>query len=141
MKIGIIGYGKMGKMIEQTALEKGHTVTAIVDPVSREQNSLSGAPFYRGMAEAGRLCEAEVAIEFTQPVMALANIKFLAEKKIPMVVGTTGWHDKLDEARQEVEQAGTALIWSNNYSLGVNMFYRIAWYAAQIGRASCRERV
>ena len=132
MKIAIVGYGKMGKMIEQAAMEQGHTVTAIVDPLSFEQNSHSGAPLYRGMAETGNLHGAEVAIEFTQPGMALANIKFLTEKKIPSVIGTTGWHDKLDEARHAVESAGTALIWSSNFSLGVNIFYRIAWYAAQL---------
>jgi 4-hydroxy-tetrahydrodipicolinate reductase len=132
VNIGIIGYGRMGKMIEQAALEQGLRVSAIVDPLSFEQNPRSGAPFYRGMAEAGNLNEAEVAIEFTQPSMALANIKYLAEKRIPTVVGTTGWYDKLDEARQAVEQAGTSLIWASNYSIGVNMFYRIAWYAAQL---------
>ena len=132
MKIAIIGYGNMGRIVERLALEQGHTVTAIVDPLSFEQNPFSGAPLYRGMAEAGNLLGAEVAFEFTKPAMALANIKFLAEKKIPMVIGTTGWYDKLDEARQEVEQAETALIWATNFSLGVNMFYRIAWYAARL---------
>ncbi|MCL1836112.1 MAG: 4-hydroxy-tetrahydrodipicolinate reductase [Treponema sp.] len=132
MKIAVIGYGKMGKMIEQAALDQDHTVAAVVDPLSFEQSPQSGAPLYRGMAEAGNLRGAEVAIEFTQPGMALANIKFMAEKKIPLVIGTTGWHDKLDEARQIVESAGASLIWASNFSLGVNIFYRIAWYAAQL---------
>ena len=132
MKIAVVGYGKMGKMVENAAMEQGHTVTAVVDPLSFEQNPSSGAPMYRGMAEAGNLHGAEVAIEFTQPGMALANLKFLAEKNIPSVVGTTGWHDKIDEARQAVESAGAALIWASNFSIGVNIFYRIAWYAAQL---------
>jgi len=132
MKVALVGYGKMGRMIEQAAIEQGHTVTAIVDPLSFEQKSPGGAPLYMGMAEAGNLCGAEVAIEFTQPGMALANIKFLAEKKIPLVVGTTGWHDRLDEARRAVESAGSSLIWASNFSLGVSLFYRIAWYAAQL---------
>jgi 4-hydroxy-tetrahydrodipicolinate reductase len=132
MKIAIIGYGKMGKMVERIALEHGHTVTAIVESLPQKLSPHSGAPLYRTIAEAGNLHEAEAAIEFTQPGTALANIKALAKKKIPSVIGTTGWHDQLDEARRAVEQAGTSLIWASNFSLGVNIFYRIAWYAAQI---------
>jgi 4-hydroxy-tetrahydrodipicolinate reductase len=128
MKIAIIGYGKMGKRVEQAALAQGHTIAAIVDP----QPSPQGVQFFRDIAEAGNLGGAEAAIEFTQPGTALANIKALAEKKVPAVIGTTGWHERLGEARQAVEQAGSALIWSSNFSLGVNIFYRVAWYAAQL---------
>ncbi|MCL2270350.1 MAG: 4-hydroxy-tetrahydrodipicolinate reductase [Treponema sp.] len=134
MKIAIIGYGKMGKMVERIALEQGHAVTAIVDPLfqAASPDTPSGAALFSGMAEAGNLGEAETAIEFTQPGTALANITALAEKKIPSVIGTTGWYDRLNEARQAVERAGTALVWASNFSLGVNIFYRIAWYAAQL---------
>jgi 4-hydroxy-tetrahydrodipicolinate reductase len=136
MKIAIIGYGKMGKMVEQAAREQGHTVIAIVDPLLQESNPPPGAPsgakMFQGIAEAGDLCGAEAAIEFTQPGTAFANIKALADKKIPSVIGTTGWYEQLDDARRAVEQAGTALIWASNFSLGVNIFYRIAWYAAQL---------
>jgi len=136
MKIAIVGYGKMGKMVEQLALEQGCQVTAVIDPmVSPESVLPSGAKLYGEIADAGGLCGAEVAIEFTQPGTALANIKALAERKIPSVVGTTGWLDRLDEARQAVEAAGTALFWSSNFSLGVNIFYRIAWHAAQLADA------
>ena len=132
MKIAIIGYGKMGKIVERTALEQGHTVTAIVEPVPQSLSPPSGAPLYRAIADAADLRGAEAAIEFTQPGTALAHIKALAERKIPSVIGTTGWHDRLDEARQAVEQAGASLVWASNFSLGVNIFYRIAWYAAQL---------
>jgi len=132
MKIAIIGYGKMGKMVERTALDQGHTVTALVDPLLQDSNPPSGAKIFQGIAAAGNLCGAEAAIEFTQPGTALANIKALADKKIPSVIGTTGWYNQLDEARQAVERAGAALIWASNFSLGVNIFYRIAWYAAQL---------
>jgi len=136
MKIAIIGYGKMGKMVEQAAIAQGHTITAIVDPLLKEGLSAQGgaqsAAQYREISSAGDLGKAEAAIEFTQPGMALANIKALAQRKIPAVIGTTGWHDKLDEARQAVESAGSSLIWATNFSLGVHLFYRIAWYAAQI---------
>ncbi|MCL2127946.1 MAG: 4-hydroxy-tetrahydrodipicolinate reductase [Treponema sp.] len=130
MKVAIIGYGKMGKMTERAVLEQGHTVAAAVDPLAKELSLPSGAPLYRDIAGAGSLGGAEVAVEFTQPGTALANIKALAEKKIPSVIGTTGWYDGLEEARQAVERAGTSLIWASNFSLGVNIFYRIAWYAA-----------
>jgi 4-hydroxy-tetrahydrodipicolinate reductase len=139
MKIAIIGYGKMGKMVEQAVIAQGHTVTAIVDPLVKEAGLSAGvgaqcaaqcAAQYREIA--GDLDGAEAAIEFTQPDTALANIKALAQRKIPSVIGTTGWHDKLGEARQAVESAGASLIWATNFSLGVNIFYRICWHAAQL---------
>ena len=130
MKLAVIGYGKMGKMVERAALEQGHTVTAVVDPLAKENGLPSGAPLFREITE--NLGGAEAAIEFTRPDTAIANIKALVKIKVPSVIGTTGWHNQLDEARQAVEQAGAALIWSSNFSLGVNIFYRIAWYAAQL---------
>ena len=143
MKIAIIGYGKMGKMIEQAAAAAGHTITAVVDPAAQcaaaevvpARTAPNGPRLFRDLAEAiseAGLCGAEAAIEFTQPGSALANIKILAEGKIPAVIGTTGWHDKLYDARRLVEQAGSSLIWSSNFSLGVYLFYRIAWHAAQL---------
>ena len=132
MRIAIIGYGKMGKMIEQAALEQGHTIAAVVDPALQEAKPPAGAPQFPSIAEAGDLGGAQAAIEFTQPGTALANIKALAGRKIPSVIGTTGWHEQLDEARRAVDQAGSALIWASNFSLGVSIFYRIAWYAAQL---------
>jgi len=137
MKIAIIGYGKMGRMVEQVALKQGCEITAIVDPAVDDcaARAPSGARLFREMAEAGDLCGAEAAIEFTQPGTALANIRALVEKGIPAVIGTTGWTDKLDEARQAAEAAGTALFWASNFSLGVNIFYRVAWHAAQLADA------
>jgi len=130
MKIAIIGYGKMGKMVEQAAIAQGHTISAIVDPLVKEAGAQCAA-LYREISSAGDLGGAEAAIEFTQPDIALANIKALAQKKISSVIGTTGWYDRLDEARKAVETAGSSLIWASNFSMGVNIFYRICWYAAQ----------
>ena len=132
MNIAIIGYGKMGKMVEMAAREQGHIITVIVDPLFKESKPRSSVPLFSSIAEAGDLFGADAAIEFTRPDTALANIKALAAKKIPSVIGTTGWTDQLDEARQAVEQAGTALMWASNFSLGVNIFNRIAWFAAQL---------
>ena len=119
-------------MVEKAALDQDYTVTAIVDPFAEDESSASGAPLYRDIEEAGDLGGAGAAIEFTQPDTAFENIKSLAEKKIPAVIGTTGWYEKIYEARQAIEQSGSSLIWAANFSLGVNIFYRIAWYAAQL---------
>ena len=135
MKIAIVGYGKMGKMVEQVALEQGYEITAVVDPAALEKALPSGAKLYREIVAVDDLCGTDVAIEFTQPGTAFANIKALVEKKIPTVVGTTGWTDKLDEVRQAAETIGTPLFWASNFSLGVNVFYRIAWHAAQLADA------
>ena len=132
MKLAIIGYGKMGRMVERVAMDGGHQVTAVVDPMMPVDVPASGAARFREIAGAGDLCGAQAAIEFTRPDTALANVKALAGIGIPAVVGTTGWIDRLDEARQAVEAAGAALMWSSNFSLGVNIFYRVAWYAARL---------
>jgi 4-hydroxy-tetrahydrodipicolinate reductase len=132
MKIAIIGYGKMGKMVEQTALEQGHSIAAIVDPEAYEKKLSTGTPLYHSISDAGDLGGAEAVIEFTRPDTVLANINALAEKQIPSVIGTTGWYDQLEQARQAVLTADAALIWASNFSLGVNIFNRIAWYAAAL---------
>jgi 4-hydroxy-tetrahydrodipicolinate reductase len=135
MKIAIIGDGRMGKKIEELSMEEGHTVTAVVDPGNRLMGLPSGAAQFQGMAEAGDLAGAEVAIEFTRPDTALANVKALAERKIPTVVGTTGWQNHLAEAKKAVESAGSSLIWASNFSLGISLFNHIAWYAARLAES------
>jgi 4-hydroxy-tetrahydrodipicolinate reductase len=125
MKIALVGYGKMGHMIETVAKAAGHEVVCRVDPFSPEADA-------KTVAEAASLSKAQVAIEFTSPATALANVLALAKRGMPMVVGTTGWLASLDEAAAAVESAGTCLLWSSNFSLGVNLFYRIAAYAASL---------
>ena len=133
MKIAIVGYGKMGRMVARAATEQGFQISAVVDPsISAEEALPVGAKPFRAIAGAGNLGGADVAIEFTQPATVLANIKALAEIKMPMVIGTTGWTRELSQARDAVINADTALIWSSNFSLGVNVFYQIAWYAARL---------
>jgi 4-hydroxy-tetrahydrodipicolinate reductase len=75
---------------------------------------------------------ADAAIEFTRPDTAPGNMLALIERRIPVVVGTTGWLDRLEEIRAAVESAGASLVWASNFSLGVNLFYRIAAYAARL---------
>ena len=113
--LAIVGYGKMGRMVDQLAPEYGFTVNARVD-VGREET----------------LDNAAVAIEFSTPSAVLGNIRKLVEKGIPIVVGTTGWHEHVNEVRQMVEQNGSALIWSPNFSIGVNVFTRVVAEAARL---------
>ncbi|MDR1869093.1 MAG: 4-hydroxy-tetrahydrodipicolinate reductase [Treponema sp.] len=129
MKIAIIGYGKMGKMIEQIARAQGHAIAAIVDPFA--DDAPAEIAVSKTVAEAA-LDSADAAIEFTQPSTAATNIIALAERKIPTVVGTTGWHERMGEVSKAVEASGGSLLWASNFSIGVNLFYRIAWYAAEL---------
>ncbi|MDR1900687.1 MAG: 4-hydroxy-tetrahydrodipicolinate reductase [Treponema sp.] len=132
MKIAIIGYGKMGKIIEEKALDRGHQIVSVVDPLVKVGVSQSGAPILESIARLTEQPPADVAVEFTRPDTAAANIKAVVERNIPLVVGTTGWYDELDEVSAIVQAAGSCLLYSPNFSLGVNLFYRIASYAAKL---------
>jgi len=129
MNIALIGYGKMGKMIERVALEQGLTIAVIVDPYASETSS--GIKISKSITEAD-FSSVDAAIEFTQPDTAAANLIALAERNIPTVTGTTGWHDRMNEVRKAVEKAKSSLLWASNFSIGVHLFYRIAWYAAEL---------
>jgi 4-hydroxy-tetrahydrodipicolinate reductase len=136
MNLAIIGYGKMGKIIETLALEQGHRIAAVVDPLLDRGKTASGAVLYKTIPEMaaalGAADRPSAALEFTRPDTALANIKTLAEYRIPVVVGTTGWTEHLEEAAAAVGNSGSSLLWASNFSLGVNLFYRIAAFAAKL---------
>jgi 4-hydroxy-tetrahydrodipicolinate reductase len=132
MNIAIIGYGKMGRLIEKIALEKNFRVTCIVDPFFKESQSFSFAPILSSISDSDRLKKADIAFEFTHPDTAFSNIKDLANIKVPAIVGTTGWYEKLPEVKEIVEANKSSLLYSSNFSLGVNIFYRIAEYAAAL---------
>jgi 4-hydroxy-tetrahydrodipicolinate reductase len=119
LRIGLIGYGKMGKMVEAAARERGHEIVSVSDPFEK-----SAMPSQHE--------KADVLVEFTRPDTALDNIKTAAALGKPIVVGSTGWYERLPEAVSVVEQYGTSLLWSSNFSLGVNLLYRIASYAAAV---------
>lgn len=116
MKLAIVGYGKMGRIIEQLAPEYGFTVSAKLDA----GDALEGA--------AG----ADVAIEFSTPGAAAANIEKLAAMGVPVVCGTTGWFGELKRVSAAVESHGGALVWSPNFSIGVNVFTRVVEDAARL---------
>ena len=113
--LALIGYGKMGRMVDHLAPEYGFTVTARVD-IDREE-PLDGA---------------DVAVEFSTPDAVLGNIRKVAERRIPAVVGTTGWLEHLDAARRLVQENDSALIWSPNFSVGANVFERLIAEAARL---------
>jgi 4-hydroxy-tetrahydrodipicolinate reductase len=127
----------MGKIIESLALSRGYKIAGALDPFYGETKTVSGAPVFKTFADLDKAGGAaalavDVAVEFTRPDTAAANIKALAERRIPVVVGTTGWLDQLEEVTGAVNKAGSALLWASNFSLGVNLFYRIAEFAAKL---------
>jgi 4-hydroxy-tetrahydrodipicolinate reductase len=129
MKIAIVGYGKMGHMIERAALARGHEVVCTVDVSASDAKVITNDP--ATMAEAVKKSGAQAAIEFSHPSSVLANIGALVATRIPLVVGTTGWYDSLGTVRKQVEQSTSTLMYSANFSVGVNLFYRIVSDAAK----------
>ncbi len=124
MNIAISGYGRMGRIIKKIAEEKGHVITAVIDPASPD------ASFKEITSES--LKDADVVIDFSVPDAAVDNIKRTAEAGVNMVTGTTGWYGKMDEVRKIVEESGTGFIWSGNFSIGVNIFFSIIETASSI---------
>lgn len=116
MNIALVGYGKMGKMIEGIAQARGHVVVARFDI----DNNVDGAGL---TAEA--LAGIDAAIEFTMPETALTNIRRLVTLNVPTVVGTTGWLAHLDEIKQLVAQHNAAFVYGSNFSIGMNLFFKI----------------
>lgn len=123
MKIAIVGYGKMGRLIEQLAPEYGGEVAVRLD----EHNNPGGA----GITPEA-LSGVDVAIEFSTPDTAVGNIERLAAAGVNTVVGTTGWAPQLGAVRAAVEAAGTGLVWSPNFSVGVQVFLRVVAEAARL---------
>ena len=120
MKIALIGYGKMGKTIEQIALQRGHQIVSIID--------INNTADFE--SEAFR--SADVAIEFTTPATALGNYMRCFEANVPVVSGTTGWLEHLDEVKAKCEQVGKTFFYASNFSVGVNIFFALNRYLAKI---------
>ncbi len=123
MNILLVGYGKMGKAIEQIALDRGHTIAGKIDVNNRME--LEVLP-----AEA-----VDVAIEFSAPEAAYANIKMCLEKGWPVVSGTTGWLDYKNEVEELTNEKGGAFFYASNYSIGVNLFFRLNRTLARLMQA------
>ncbi|MDR1216450.1 MAG: 4-hydroxy-tetrahydrodipicolinate reductase [Treponema sp.] len=135
MKIALIGYGKMGKELEQAIVSRGHEVTAIIDPYAAEKTSLLGHTIEMSIDGSKNLSKADAAIEFSKPGAAFENIKRLSDMRTPTVVGTTNWYDKRADVEKIVETNGSSIVYAPNFSIGVNLFYRIAQYAARLFNA------
>jgi len=120
MNIALLGYGKMGKEIEAIALQRGHTITLKVDETNADTFTTND------------LKKADVAIEFSTPHTVIANIKKCFEAQIPVVVGTTGWYDFFSEIEQECRQKNGSLFHATNFSLGVNLFFKVNTYLAEL---------
>ena len=113
MKIALIGYGKMGHIIERIALERGHEIVSKVDVDNQEE------------FESDAFASADVAIEFTVPAKAVENYRKAWAAGVPVVSGTTGWNAQLPELKTEIAANGYTLFWASNFSLGVNLFFEL----------------
>jgi 4-hydroxy-tetrahydrodipicolinate reductase len=129
MKIAIIGYGKMGKIIERAAINRGHEICSIIDPVVPDAK-------FKSINEES-ISAADVCIEFTQPQSVFDNIKNVVNLHKDIVVGTTGWNDKREEVRRIVEEKDVGLVYAENFSLGVNIYFELINHAAKIMNKFC----
>lgn len=116
MRIALFGYGKMGKMIEQIALKRGHSITAKID-IDTTAIDFSNI---------------DVAIDFSQPNAAFENIKNCITHNVPIISGTTGWLANYDDAVSFCNENKGAFIYASNYSLGVNIFFELNSYLAKM---------
>jgi 4-hydroxy-tetrahydrodipicolinate reductase len=120
MKIALLGYGKMGKEIEKIALERQHE---IVLKVNRENSSTFTLD---------ELKKADVAIEFSTPHSVISNIGKCFEADVPVVVGSTGWYDGFEEIKKRCITDNKGLFYATNFSLGVNLFFKVNKYLAEL---------
>jgi len=116
MKIALFGYGKMGKMIERMALDRGHSITAKVDIGTTDIN----------------FSNMDVAIDFSTPDAAFGNITACLEQGIPVISGTTGWLTNYDKVVELCNKKKGAFIYASNFSLGVNLFFELNRYLAKM---------
>ena len=116
MKIALLGYGKMGKLLDELAPSLGVEVVQRLDIWNNEGGAGITEDNFRGV---------EVALDFSIPQAVLENLPRVAALGVNLVVGTTGWHDELDQVRATVEERGIGMVYSSNYSIGVNIFYRV----------------
>lgn len=120
MRIALLGYGKMGKEIEQIALQRGHSISLKVDVTNASSFSSKD------------LASTDAAIEFTTPQSAVNDIYACFEANVPVVVGTTGWLERLEEVRKKCTEKKQGLFYASNFSIGVNIFFKVNSYLARI---------
>jgi 4-hydroxy-tetrahydrodipicolinate reductase len=123
VRIAIVGYGKMGRMIERIAAEKGIAVGPKLDEFNNANFEGITAENFRNV---------DVAIDFSTPSTVVGNIERIAALGVNLVIGTTGWQGQIAQVKSVVEKHGIGLVWSPNYSVGVNAFFRIVNEAAKL---------
>ena len=116
MKIALLGFGKMGKIVEKLAVKKGHTIVSRINQYSSKEEIL----------------KADIAIEFSTPQAAVSNIKFCLENDIPIVSGTTGWLAHYDKMIKLCKNRNGSFIYASNFSIGVNLFFSINEYVLNL---------
>ena len=121
--LAIVGYGKMGKLIEQLAPEYGFRVKLRLDEFNNANFEGLTAENFKGI---------DVAIDFSIPSAVVTNIEGISALGVNMVLGTTGWLEHIDRVKAAVARNGTGLVWSPNYSIGVNAFFRLVSEAARL---------
>lgn len=120
MKIALVGYGKMGQLIHRLAGDKGHQIVSKINSKNAHDiNSLTSE-------------DVDVAIEFSHPAIATKNFDILLQRNIPIVTGTTGWHDEFDQVSQKVKDNNGTLFYASNFSLGVNLFFSVNSFLASL---------
>ncbi len=120
MKLALLGYGKMGKIIDQLATDRGHEVVLKIDADSLDDLTTEN------------LQKADVAIDFSTPDTVLGNINLCFEAGVPVVVGTTGWYNKISEVKAACEEGNNSLLYASNFSVGVNVFFHVNKVLAKI---------
>ncbi len=122
-RIAIVGYGKMGRLVEQLAPEYGFETALKLDEFNNSRFEGLTAENFRGI---------DVAIDFSIPAAVAENAERIASLGVNLVIGTTGWQERMDRVRDAVESHGIGAVWSPNYSVGVNAFFRLVAEAARL---------
>ncbi len=120
MNIAILGYGKMGKNIEEIAINRSHKIVLTID--NNEE----------WIRKANEIKKADVAIDFSTPTVVIDNIKKCFDNNLPIVVGTTAWQNKIEEIKNLCIQHNKSLVWASNFSIGVNIFFKINTVLAKL---------
>ena len=123
MKLALVGYGRMGHEVEACAAPRGHEVLMTLDAASNAGGT--------GIT-ASTFAEVQAAIDFSRPDAVLDNVDAATRVNVPLIIGATGWDDRLDEVRSLVRERDGAIVHAANFSVGANLFFRLAEYATRI---------
>ena len=122
MRILLVGYGSMGREIEKVLISRGHTVSAVVDPVNSDTKEVS----------ADLLDNSDAVIDFSAPSAVEKNCSIYTKGKTPVVMGTTGWDGIRENVKKDVEKADLGFLWGSNFSIGAHMFFSLVEKAASL---------